>query len=76
MATCVYREGAGSTAEIQGAVERQRRTEESGGEETPQLEPCVWRRSRRLLTGRYAEREISMITQTERRAEEMEKQGK
>lgn len=31
---------------------------------------CVWRRSRKLLTGRYAEREISMITQTERGAEE------
>lgn len=27
---------------------------------------CVWRKSRKLLTGRYAEREISMITQTER----------
>ncbi len=34
---------------------------------------CVLRKSRKLLTERYAEREISMITQTERGAEEMEK---
>lgn len=31
---------------------------------------CVCRKSRKLLTGRYTEREISMITQTERGAEE------
>lgn len=38
---------------------------------------CVWRKSRKLLTGRYAERDIRKITQTERGAEEMEKtQGK
>lgn len=31
---------------------------------------CVCRKSRKLLSGRYTEREISMITQTERGAEE------
>lgn len=32
----------------------------------------MWRKSEKLLTGRYAEREIRMITQRERGTEEME----
>ena len=76
MATCVWREGGDRLkAEIRDHGERVRTCGVTGRKHTSLsfVCACVWRKSRKLLTGRYAEREISMITPRERRAEEMRK---
>lgn len=68
MATCVWREGEQAHSRDTGPW-REGEELNSEGEKTHKCElcvcACVWRKSRKLLTERYAEREISMITHIE-----------